>query len=266
MQNRFFKNMNRVFIGSLFLLFSLAASANDKEIGKLFSQQNIEGTMVISSLQSKQTFIHNDARAEQRFSTASTFKILNTLISLEEKAIAGRDDVFKWDGHVYDFPSWNQDQTLASAFKVSCVWCYQELARKVGEEKYREYIKSLAYGELREPFNETLFWLDGSLQISVKEQIAFLKKVYLRLYPFSGHSYETLRQIMVVEKTPDYTIRAKTGWAARVNPQVGWYVGYVETPKDVWFFATNMVIRDVKDLPFRQQLTNEALRAKGIIQ
>ena len=191
---------------------------------------------------------------------------MNTLIALEEKAISGKDEVLKWDGQIYDFPDWNHDQTLESAFKVSCVWCFQELARRVGAEKYRSYLRKTSYGTLREPFNETTFWLDGSLQISAIEQINFLKKVYLRQLPFSVHTYETLRQVMLVEQTPSYSIRAKTGWATRVKPPVGWYVGYIETPKEVWFFATNIAVRKKEDLPLRQQLTRAALQAKGIIK
>jgi beta-lactamase class D len=111
---------------------------------------------------------------------------MNTLIAIEEKIISEKDEVLKWDGHIYEIPDWNHDQTLESAFKVSCVWYFQELARRVGAEKYRSYLRKSAYGELREPFDETSFWLDGSLQISAIEQINFLKKVYLRTLPFSA--------------------------------------------------------------------------------
>ena len=62
------------------------------------------------------------------------------------------------------------------------------------------------------------------------------------------------------------TTWAKTGWATRVKPQVGWYVGYVETSNDVWFFATNIETRNEMDLPLRQKLTREALRVKGVIE
>lgn len=143
---------------------------------------------------------------------------------------------------------------------------FRSLLAGVGAEKYRSYLRKSVYGELREPFEETTFWLDGSLQISAIEQVSFLTKVYLRTLPFSSASYETLRQIMLVEQTPAFTMWAKTGWTARVKPQVGWYVGYVETPKDVWFFATNIEVRDEKELPLRQKLTREALQAKGVIE
>ena len=71
---------------------------------------------------------------------------------------------------------------------------------------------------------------------------------------------------MLIEQTPAFTLRAKTGWATRVEPQVGWYVGYIETPKNAWFFATNIEVRDKSDLPLRQTLTREALRTTGIIE
>ena len=260
------KQMIRLFVIIFALSISVQAVAEDQVIAKLFNQSDIKGTIVISSLRSGQTFIHNDLRANQRFTSASTFKILNTLISLEEKAISGKDDVFKWDGQTYAISDWNRDQTLESAFRVSCVWCYQELARKVGAEKYRNYLRKSAYGVLHEPFVETTFWLDGSLEISAIEQVEFLKKIYQRSLPFSTPSYEKLQQIMVVEQTPAFTLWAKTGWATRIKPQVGWYVGYVETPKDVWFFATNIEVRDEKDLPLRQKLTREALQTKGVIE
>jgi len=255
--------------GSLLVILAIVlappAVADDQAIAGLFARAGRDGTMVISSLAEGPTFIYNAPRAQHRFSPASTFKILNSLIALEERAIAGKDDVLKWDGHRYDYPDWNRDQTLASAFRVSCVWCYQELARRIGAPRYRDYLHRSNYGELREPFNLTTFWLDGSLTISALEQIKFLKQVYRRTLPFSAASYDTLRDIMLVETTPTYRIRAKTGWTGRAQPSIGWYVGYVERGDAVWFFATNLDLPDQQDLPLRQGLTREALRLKGII-
>lgn len=246
------------------LLFSSPARAEDSAIADAFSQAGIDGTIVITSLGTGQTFVHNDARAATRFPIASTFKIFNSLIALEEKAVK-TDEVLPWNGQTYDFPDWNRDQTLASAFKVSCVWCYQQLASRIGKTTYRRYLKNSGYGVLKPSFQTTTFWLDGSLQVSAQEQVTFLRKLYLRQLPFSDSSYNTLRGIMLTEQTPAYSLRAKTGWAMSAVPAVGWYVGYVETAADVWFFATNIMTRDAKDLPLRQMLTKEALTRKGII-
>ena len=257
--------MKKLTIILLACFYSVISLAEDNQLADLFEQKDIKGTIVISSLNGERSFSHNDARRDSRFSTASTFKILNSMISLEEGVISGKESVLKWDGTLHEYQSWNSDQTLESAFKKSCVWCFQELARRVGPEKYRSYIEKMNYGKLKETFDATTFWLDGSLEISAKEQVEFLKGIYRRSFPFSQSSYDVLKDIMVVDESGSYTIRAKTGWAARVKPQVGWYVGYVEIKDDVWFFATNIEINSKNDLVLRKSITYESLRIKGII-
>jgi beta-lactamase class D len=248
----------------LFLLAPPVAWSEDMALGRLFSEAGVTGTIIIAPLHGGEVFVHDERRSSRRFPVASTFKILNTLIALEEGAIA-EGDTFTWDGVAREVPGWNGDQTLDSAFRLSCVWCYQTLARRVGAAKYQRYLAATGYGELSMPFDETTFWLDGSLQISATGQIEFLKAVYRRSLPFSNDAYKTLRRIMLVEQTPQHGLWAKTGWAARGDPGIGWYVGYVETARGTWFFALNLDIRNPGDLPLRQKIAREALRAKGII-
>ncbi len=241
------------------------AFAEDAALADLFSQAGVTGTIVIAPLQSGGAYVHNDPRSLQRFPVASTFKILNTLIALQEGAISDGDQ-FKWDGVSREIADWNHDQTIEGAFKSSCVWCYQRLARKVGAAKYESYLAALAFGEVKSPFDESTFWLDGSLKASAVDQVDLLKQIYRRSLPFRNSSYEVLRRIMLVEDSPQYSIRAKTGWATSVSPQVGWYAGYVETAKGAWFFALNLDVKTQGELPLRQKIAREALRAKGIIE
>lgn len=234
------------------------------EIEQIFKQYHAQGTIVLSSLKQNTAIVYNPDRAQQAFSSASTFKILNSLIALEEKVIT-KDDVIKWDGTTYDISTWNQDQNLASAFKISCVWCYQGFAKQINPKKYQTYITNTQFGHLTAPFQQTEFWLDGSLTISALEQVSFLKKLYQHQFTFSEANYKTLAEIMLVEQNADYRLSAKTGWASRSNPKIGWYVGYVETAKDTWFFALNIDTNDAKDLPLRQKITKEVLQQQQII-
>ena len=103
--------------------------------------------------------------------------------------------------------------------------------------------------------------MEGDLKISAVEQIDFLKKVYAREYSFRPSSYEILKKLMIIEETPVYTLRAKTGWAQKV----GWFVGYVESANDTWFFAMNMDMAKIEDAPLRKEITIAALKLKGII-
>lgn len=257
--------MLKLLISSFIFSFSVFAHAEDSAIADLFSSAGVEGTILIESTKTGQRFVHNNARSKQAFTAASTFKVLNTLIALEEGVIAGADSAIQWNGTLYDIADWNHDQTLATAFKISCVWCYQELARMVGAAKYPTYIRDSHYGELREPFDVTQFWLDGSLTISAEQQVVFLKQLATGHLPFRASSYATMKSIMLSEETPHYRLYAKTGWATRNEPAIGWYVGYVEVADDQWLFALNIDTHGATDLPQRKQITLDALRAKGIL-
>lgn len=258
--------MKKQFLGFLLIALYLPMSyAEDAGLAKIFQDAGAKGTMVIANLDGTRQFVHNDSRANTRLPAASTFKILNSLIALDEGAISGPEEVFVWDGHHYDIPDWNQNHTLASAYKASCVWCYQVIASRMAPKTYQTHIQRAGYGQLVEPFDQTHFWLDGSLKISALEQSEFLRKLVNRSLPYKPASYNTLRDIMVVEKTDIYTVRAKTGWATSSTPQTGWYVGYVETKSGTWLFALNMDIVDKNQLPLRQQFTMNGLKDKGII-
>jgi beta-lactamase class D len=255
------------FLLLLTLTFLIAATshADDADLAKLFQDRGVEGTIIISSLDGKMNHVHNSHRSETRFVPASTFKIPNTLIALEEGAIKNEKEVIQWDGKDRGFDAWNKDQSLETAFPVSCVWFYQELAQRVGNEKYLTHLKKLRYGNEKTGPDVTTFWVEGDLKISAREQINLLKKLYEESLPYSKGNMNLLKKIMIVEENPQFTIRAKTGWAMRTDPQQGWYVGYVETKGQIWFFATNLEIRKKGDDALRKEITMAALKAKGIL-
>ena len=242
------------------ILLSINLFAWDKEVEEVFKKYKVEGTIVIESLNKKKIHIYNDKRASELFSPASTFKIPHSLIALNE-GIVKKDSVIVWDKKIREYESWNKDQTLLTAFKSSCVWCYQEFASKIGVEKYKKYLKELNYGNKKIGDDVTRFWLDESLEITTFEQIKFLKRFYTNNLPFKIEDINLLKEIMIDEKNENYIIRAETGWEWKY----GWYVGYVETKDDVWFFSTNIDTKSKDDLPKRKAITLEVLKIKGII-
>ena len=101
--------------------------------------------------------------------------------------------------------------------------------------------------------------IEPDIKISVNEQIKFLKKLYKSELPYKKEYINILKEIMIVEKTDEYTIRVKTGW----TQDIGWYVGYIETKNKVWFFALNADIQ-WEQLKYRKQIVMEALKIKNI--
>lgn len=240
--------------------------AEDANMTKLFDDETIAGTMLIESLDGTERYVYNDERAKMPLLPASTFKIPHTLIALQE-GVVNADSVILWDKVERSVRAWNQDQSLKSAFKSSCVWCYQLFARDIGLEKYNDYLHKLHYGNEKTGNDVERFWLDGELRISAYEQIAFLKKLYKNELPFAQEHIDLLKNIMIDELGKHCIIRAKTGWATPQNAEHhGWYVGYVESPKGVYFFATNLLIDSSDELPLRKLMTIQALKNKGIVE
>ena len=95
---------------------------------------------------------------------------------------------------------WNKDQNMKTAFATSCVWFYQELSKKIGNDIYLKYLKNINYGnEKTGPIVES-FWLDGDLRISAVEQIELLRKIYNKELKFDERNYIILKNIMKVDE------------------------------------------------------------------
>lgn len=245
-----------IFIGLIFNFIH----ANDKDLKDIFDKSEISGTLVISSLDGEKNYIYNNSRALTRFIPASTFKIPNTLISLEEGVIKDENEIIKWDGKIRSYELWNKDQTLQSAIEFSCVWCYQKFAKEIGNSKYLDYLKKIHYGNEKTGLDISTFWLEGDIKISAFEQIDFLKRLYKNDLPFNQKNIDITKKILTVENTKDYLLKAKSGWSGKI----GWYIGYVETKNDIWFFALNGDISK-EELKFRKEIVLDSLKIKGII-
>ncbi len=71
---------------------------------------------------------------------------------------------------------------------------------------------------------------------------------------------------MIVENNGEYVLRGKTGWSQHTKPQTGWFVGYIETSKDTWFFACNLDIHKNSDADYRKDLVIKYLHELRIIE
>lgn len=239
--------------------------ANDI-LTSLFTEKGVSGTMIIASLDGSKEYVHNKKRSEKRLLPASTFKIPNSLIALDAGVIKSVNDTIKWDGKDKGLDQWNRDHTMETAFSSSCVWFYQELAKRVGLKKYTEYLSILDYGNKAPGPDVETFWLEGDVAISAREQIDFLRAFYNEKLPFSNEHLQAVKDIMLVEYADMYSLYAKTGWAARIEKQHGWYVGFLEVGETVWLFAMNLDISKPTDKRYRQEITTEAIRNLKLIK
>jgi beta-lactamase class D len=244
--------------------------AQNIDFGRHFRELGVEGSILIYDLNNDRIVQHNPQRNRTAFLPASTFKILNSLIALEAGVISDEIAVLTWDGIQRKIPEWNRDLNMREAIKLSAIWFYQVLARRVGHEQMQKWVTQARYGNQKIGGKDDIdkFWLEGELRITPQEQIQFLRRFYNNDLPFSQRSFSIVKDIMLMEQTPDYTIRGKTGWvgvADNVTPKIGWYVGYLEKGKNVYFFATNIDIRNKKDPAARIELTRRCFKELAVL-
>jgi beta-lactamase class D len=213
----------------------------------------------------------NPERCRTRYSPASTFKIPNSLIGLETEVIRDQHFVIPWDSVHRSTEAWNRDHDLQSAIANSVVWYYQELARRVGEKRMKEFVEKIGYGNMDISGGIDRFWLGSTLAISADEQVDFLRRLCANALPFSIRSMDIVRDILILEKTDRYTLRGKTGFTEfKGNHVVSWFVGYLETTQNCRFFACNIVSDDAQrdsEVMFknRKEIPLRILRGLGLL-
>lgn len=216
------------------------------DMAQPFRDCGIGGSITLFDYKANQ-WISNDMHDSQSGTLpASTFKIINTLIALDVGVIADENEIIPWPGTTdtvkYGYrPEIYHDISLREAFRLSAGWAYVELAKKIGKDRYQEYLKNLNYGNADVSINDPDFWNFGNLAISPVNQIEILRGVYEESLPFSKRAFGILKEMMIEEKTDTYTLRAKTGWTRQGGKDTGWWVGYVERSDNVYFFATRLI-------------------------
>nr|AIA12529.1 ClassD_beta_lactamase [uncultured bacterium]AIA12701.1 ClassD_beta_lactamase [uncultured bacterium] len=253
-------------IGKLDVKVAEAAVEEKADWKQFFDAADVTGGIYIYDLQRNKFSIYDRERMNRGFVPASTSKIIHSLIFLDAGAVKDENEVFKWDGVERRVAAWNQDHNLRSALKTSAVWFYIEASKRVGREKMQKYYEQASYGNRDTDGFGADYWNTGDLRVTPKEQIDFLVRLYENRLPFSARSTEIVKDVLTLEKTDKYTLRAKTGWSDSFTPQVGWFVGYVEKGSEAYFFATEIDIKKDADAAKRAEITKNILKSLRIIE
>ena len=211
------------------------------EFQQILDSSNVEGSILIYDPQAS-IFYSNDFQwAEQGKLPASTFKIPNSIIALETNVVENDSTLFIWNGEKRNLSIWEQDLLFKDAFRFSCVPCYQDIARQIGEKRMKEYLSKLKYGKMVfDSTNIDLFWLVGDSEISQFQQIDFLSRLYNSKLPITEKTDRIMKSLMILDNNQSYCLSGKTGWSIRNGHNNGWFIGYLEIEKKVYFFAVNI--------------------------
>ena len=250
------------FMRTLFAIAGLVGSAlfapqtPNQDLRRHF--EGIQGTFVLLDGQTGEFIRHNAARADERFAPCSTFKIPNTAILLETGVAPDAEFVIPYDPNLNErISDWARDHSLRSAYKSSVMWYYRALAQRAGLPAITRLVRQFGYGnaETTAGVGARPFWVDGTLKVSANEQVAFLRRLYEGRLGVAERTTKLTKEIMIAERTPRWTLSAKTGSCQPIGSDVSiWYVGYVEKASGVWYFALQMGDTNYDRL-FSQRLT-----------
>ena len=260
-------------------IFGQVTAEERRELKEVFDKFNVEGTFVLFDLKRNKFIRYNPARARRRFLPLSTFKIANSLIALETGVVADESTLIKWRGERYEIESWNKDLRFSEALSLSCVPCYQPIARQIGSPRMKKFLQELKYGNRDISGGIDRFWLDGGLRISADEEVEFLKRFFTGKLPVSKRSVDIVKNMLILDKRPNFTLSGKTGLqlglsttgvpkpSIPVSPKLGWFVGYVEQNDNFYFFATNIESPNPQDnfSAARTEITRTILRQLDLL-
>ncbi|MBN2347730.1 MAG: class D beta-lactamase [Bacteroidales bacterium] len=261
------KHILLIFTMGLFFQLGIAQQVIEKDFKEQFNKYGVDGCYVLYNPADNEYIKYNPNLCDSGYLPASTFKIPHSIIALEEKIVKDTNQIIKWDGHVWPNQPWNQDQTLKTAMKYSCVWVHIGFAEQIGIEKYQEYINVFDYGNKNLTGPPTRFWLAGNFRISANQQIDFLKKLYYYELPVSKESTDIVKDIIILEQTDNYKLSGKSGAGTLTDTElIIWLVGYIEKGDTPYFFAMNYKTENyAKFQKARYEITKDILSELKLI-
>ena len=200
-----------------------------------------EGSFVLYDLENDAWSIHDMEHATLRVAPNSTYKIYDALFGLEEEIITPENSFIAWNGKTYPFEAWNADQTLQSAMNSSVNWYFESVDEQLGAANISNYIEEIGYGNENISGDFSTYWMESSLKISPIEQVELLTRLQNNSLGFAPENINAVKDAICLCSSDAGTFYGKTG-TGRVDGQDvnGWFIGYIETADNTYFFATNI--------------------------
>ena len=200
-----------------------------------------EGSFVLYDLENDAWSIHDMEHATLRVAPNSTYKIYDALFGLEEEIITPENSFIAWNGKTYPFEAWNADQTLQSAMNSSVNWYFESVDEQLGAANISNYIEEIGYGNENISGDFSTYWMESSLKISPIEQVELLTRLQNNSLGFAPENINAVKDAICLSSSDAGTFYGKTG-TGRVDGQDvnGWFIGYIETVDNTYFFATNI--------------------------
>jgi len=178
-----------------------------------------------------------EGRCDVRTTPASIFNIAVSLMGFDAGILQDTHAPalpFK-AGYIDWQPSWRATTDPTSWIRNSTVWYAQQVTSRLGERRVQDYVGRFDYGNQDLTGGVDIAWISSSLQVSPREQVAFLRKVAHRELPVSAQAFDMTAQLLRLPTLANgWQVYGKTGTASGKSPDgnedtgraLGWFVGW----------------------------------------
>ncbi len=234
-----------------------------------YDTAHVRGSFILHDTDRDHWILIDSAQADVATLPASTYKVLGSLIALEDKVVADENTLMPWDS-VRRRPDVDRDLNLRDALKYSAYWFHRDVARRIGPDRLKHWWDTVGYGNADTTDGFDKAWVAGNLRITPRQQVRFLERLYRNDLPFSQRTMDIVKSIMIQEDTLCYVLRGKTGWATPVGEDIAWFVGWVEKADSTgpYFFANRIRCSDTTNMAFgpaRRSTAIELLHALDVL-
>jgi bla regulator protein blaR1 len=236
---------------------------NEEDLSAYF--QDYDGSFVLYDMQEDAYHIYDKDQSTLRVSPDSTYKIYSALFGLEENIITPEQNTIEWDGTEHPYDQWNEDQNLETSLNRSVNWYFGQLDQKMGLDSIQSNLNQIHYGNQDVSGGLEQYWLESTLKISPVEQVELLQSLYNNSFDFQEAHIEAVKNALQMEEKNGATLYGKTG-TGNVNGKDinGWFIGFVETETNTYFFATNIQDEDNASGSAATEITLAILNDKQI--
>lgn len=189
-----------------------------------------------------------EGQSEVRHAPFSTFKLFLLTVGLQEGILTDAQTP-KWTFKpemenrfpeickgITEKYGWTGEHTPKTFMQKSVVWFSHEITERLTQEGLQHYLSALHYGNEDASGGIYESWLDSSIQISPREQVAFIQNTLFNpnnvIHPQTQHMARTIAETGDIVN--GWKICGKTGGG---NLGAGWFVGWLEKADKRIFFA-----------------------------
>ena len=221
-----------------------ASCMRDADFSSFFTASPADittGCFVLYDDKNDTCLVYNKNAATERISPDSTYKIYSGLFALEQGIITPQENTLCWNGKSYPFATWNKDSDLSNALSGSVNWYFDALDTQNGFLSLQQNFHQISYGNCDLSGGLSSYWAESSLKISPLEQVALLRSLCHNDFGFKEENIQTVQDAMLLSSLDGASLYGKTGTGNQNGSDVnGWFIGYLVTESDTYYFATNI--------------------------